>query len=396
MNARGIHSRPQVYDFPVYYTYTPAVPADAADTVSPGLQGSTDAQGNVLAYTIPDDQRLMRFLVLGSEGGTYYATELALTEQNATCVTNLINSGQGEMVVQKVVEVVRDGRAIRINSALLTLAMCCRSSDAKTKAAAYRAVSEVCNIPTHLFKFIQYLESQGKTTGWGRGLRKAVSLWYNRFANNPQRLAVLLTKYRQRDGWTHRDILRLAHMKPVNEIIGFLLRYTVKGLDEAKRYYLEDGRVDSENVRLKQIVRYLDAVEEARRLESLKAKEGDMEVEDDNSAVERLVTLITQFDLLREHLPTSMLKKHVVWQSLLEKMPIMATIRNLPRLTTTGILAIPENVAKIVERLGNKDAIKQSKVSVYICCKCCRNHCSLCVCVCAATTVLVLESIISV
>ena len=59
---------------------------------SPGLQGSTDAQGNVLAFTIPDEQRLMRFLVLGSESGTFYATESALTEQNATCVTNLINS----------------------------------------------------------------------------------------------------------------------------------------------------------------------------------------------------------------------------------------------------------------------------------------------------------------
>ena len=334
---------------------------------SPGLQGSTDAQGNVLAFTIPDEQRLMRFLVLGSESGTFYATESALTEQNATCVTNLINSGHGEMVVEKVVEVMRGGRAIRLNSALLTLAMCCRSTDGKTKTAAYRALSEVCNIPTHLFKFIQYLESQGKTTGWGRGLRKAVSLWYNRFANNPQRLAMLVTKYRQRDGWTHRDILRLAHLKPVNDVIGFILRYTVKGLDEAKRYYLEDGHVDLDNNRMKPIVTYLDAVEEVRRLKPLKAKEGEEKMEEgreeeEDSAVQRAVTLIIRFDLLREHLPSCMLNEQVVWQSLLEKMPIMATIRNLPRLTTIGLLEESENVAKVVKKLGNKEAIKQSKV----------------------------------
>ena len=396
-------------------TWSPDIEYVNGDSgVSPGLQGSTDAQGNVLAFTIPDEQRLMRFLVLGCEGGTYYASESTLTERNATCVTGLIESGHGEMVVQRVVEVVTAGRAIRVNSALLTLAMCCRSADHKTKSAAYRALSDVCNIPTHLFKFIRYMESQGKTTGWGRGLRKAMSQWYNRFATNPQRLAMLVTKYRQRDGWTHRDILRLAHMKPADKVVGFILRYAVKGLGEAKQFYLEDGHVDSADIdaRLKQIAVYLDAVEEARCLEvevpkpkakkrkakddeegeaaeegkekadeggekvdeggeedkgALEKEEG-MEVEvrqeseQDKRAVDRLLTLIFKFDLLREHLHSSMLEKTAVWQSLLEKMPIMATIRNLSKMTAIGLLGVPENVGKIVERLGNKEAIRNSKV----------------------------------
>jgi hypothetical protein len=37
-------------------------------------------------------------------------------------------------------------------------------------------------------------------------------------------LAMALTKYQQRDGWSHRDVLQLAHCKPAG-----LFRYAAKG-----------------------------------------------------------------------------------------------------------------------------------------------------------------------
>jgi hypothetical protein len=55
-----------------------------------------------MAFTLPSEQRLLRFLILGCEGGTYYATEQQLRDQNATCVLELIKNGQGEMVINKV------------------------------------------------------------------------------------------------------------------------------------------------------------------------------------------------------------------------------------------------------------------------------------------------------
>ena len=45
--------------------------------------------------------------------------------------------------------------------------------------------------------------------GWGRALRRAVGGWYA--ARSPESLAYQAVKYRQRDGMTHRDLLRLAH-----------------------------------------------------------------------------------------------------------------------------------------------------------------------------------------
>lgn len=43
-------------------------------------------------------------------------------------------------------------------------------------------------------------------------MRRAVAGWYNDMP--AERLAYQAVKYRQRDGWSHRDALRLAHPDP--------------------------------------------------------------------------------------------------------------------------------------------------------------------------------------
>ena len=51
-----------------------------------------------------------------------------------------------------------------------------------------------------------------KPLGGAGGQRKAVSEWYNRKESGP--LAIAVTKYIQRNGWSHLDLIRLAHIKP--------------------------------------------------------------------------------------------------------------------------------------------------------------------------------------
>ena len=50
---------------------------------------------------------------------------------------------------------------------------------------------------------------------WGRALRKAVADWYNE--KGGMALALAVTKYKQRNGWSHKDLLRLSHLKPSSE-----------------------------------------------------------------------------------------------------------------------------------------------------------------------------------
>ncbi|XP_076467424.1 RNA-binding protein RO60-like [Babylonia areolata] len=342
----------------------------SAVKVPPGSQGSIDSAGNLMAYTITDDQQLMRFLILGTEGGSYYAREQELTSHSVQCVSRLLEAGEGEMVVDRVVEVVSKGRCIRMNTPLLVLALCCRSEDSKTKAAAFRAIMDVCTIPTHLFHFVDLIKlcrDPNHTAGWGRGLRRAVARWYNQFANNPQRLAMLVTKYRQRGGWSHADILRLGHVKPINDAVGFILRYMSKGLQEARDYYLEDGVAGCTGHHLPHLLTYLQAVEEVRHLQAPKRPaEGEgMDLGEEEDVVQRVISLVQQHDLVREHVPTGMLRFAGVWQSLLDKMPLMALMRNLNKITLTGLLDTTSNLDKVVSKLTNKEAVRMSKVHPY-------------------------------
>lgn len=50
--------------------------------------------------------------------------------------------------------------------------------------------------------------------GWGRGWRRVVSDWY--LKKEPMEMSECVTKFRGRYGWTHRDIVRLCHLKSAN------------------------------------------------------------------------------------------------------------------------------------------------------------------------------------
>ena len=61
------------------------------------------------------------------------------------------------------------GRAPRQTPTLHCLALCARSMEAETKAAAYAALPDVCWTPTHLFEFLECAENaSGEATGSGR------------------------------------------------------------------------------------------------------------------------------------------------------------------------------------------------------------------------------------
>lgn len=169
-------------------------------------------------WQVTDMNRLHRFLCFGSEGGTYYIKEQKLGFENAAALLRLIEDGSGCEVVQEIKTFSQEGRAAKQEPILFALAICSQCSDAKTKHAAYKAVPEVCRIPTHLFTFIQFKKDlkEGMKCGiWGRALRKAVADWYN--GKNCMAVALAVTKYKQRNGWRHKDLLRLSHLKPANE-----------------------------------------------------------------------------------------------------------------------------------------------------------------------------------
>jgi 60 kDa SS-A/Ro ribonucleoprotein len=66
--------------------------------------------------------QLKRFLILGSEGGSYYATEAALTVENANHVLACIQD-DGLRVVRETVAISETGRAPKNDPAIFVLAL---------------------------------------------------------------------------------------------------------------------------------------------------------------------------------------------------------------------------------------------------------------------------------
>src|SRR4051794_34486857 len=97
------------------------------------IPGSNQVPNSAGGYIFPVDDwvRLDRFLILGSEGGSYYASEHKLTLENAAAVQRAI-AADGLRAVARIVEISEAGRAPKNDPALFALALCAAAEDAAT------------------------------------------------------------------------------------------------------------------------------------------------------------------------------------------------------------------------------------------------------------------------
>ena len=276
-------------------------------------------------WEIDDWSKLRRFLILGSEGGAYYASERDLTIKNVKAVQALAKS-DGVRLVEEIVAISDSGRAPKNEPALYALAVAISLGDKETKRAAAEALPKVARIGTHLYHFVAYAETM---RGWGRTMRWAVSNWYDR---NPEQLALQAIKYRQRDGWSHRDLLRLAHP-------------TTENKDLAVLYGWMAGKHASENDN--DLSGLVHAFEAAQR--SISPAE--------------TAELVRQYGLPREALLPEHLNSKDVWAAMLEKgMPMHAMTRNLATMTRNGILDSREHRALVLDAFDNQEQITRSRL----------------------------------
>lgn len=191
----------------------------AVGAVSAESNHTQSSTGGGCQWEITDKARLCRFLCYGCEGHVYTAREEEnLSLQTAGALTSMLQEGRGTEVVEEIQKLAREGRAVRPGPSFFALALCSQHSELKTRQAAFKALKDVCRDPVQLFAFIQKKKElkEGMKCGiWGRALRKAVSDWYNE--QDAMSLAAAVTKCKQSEGWSHRDLLRLSHTKPASE-----------------------------------------------------------------------------------------------------------------------------------------------------------------------------------
>lgn len=160
--------------------------------------------GGGYAWEIGPLERLRRFLILGAAGGTFYADERQLASENIANVRAALDSC-GVEAVDEIVEVSRSGRAPSNDEAIYALAIACAHKNREVQTRALDAIPHVARTGYHLFMFCEFVQSQ---RGWGRALKRAVAEWY--LGSTPDKVAYQVVKYRQREGWTHADVLRVS------------------------------------------------------------------------------------------------------------------------------------------------------------------------------------------
>jgi 60 kDa SS-A/Ro ribonucleoprotein len=300
------------------------------DQPIPGTKQVPNSAGGY-AWTVDDWTRLQRFLILGSEGGSYYATERALTAENANAVLRCI-AEDGLRVVQTLSDISVSGRAPKTDPTLFVLALAAARGDEATRKAALEALPRIARTGTHLMHFAAFIDAQ---RGWGRGLRRAVASWYN---DKPARdIAYQALKYQQRDGWSHRDLLRLSHPQPVTDSHRTLYHWITQGWN---------GVGDTPHPD--------EALQQIWALERAKLASNSDEV----------IGLIRDYRLPREAIPTQFLNEPKVWAALLEEMPMTALIRNLATMTRVGLLT-PLSVATRMVNHRLSDEVKLHKARIH-------------------------------
>lgn len=282
-------------------------------------------------WAVDDFSRLRRFLVLGSEGGSYYASERNLTLENVKAVQACV-AADGVRTVNEIVAVSQAGRAPKNDQALFALAYASAKGDDATRAAAYAALPDVARIGTHLFQFLEYRKHFG---GKGRGLRRAVQNWYN--GRKVEQVQYQAIKYRQRNNWTHADALRIAHPVPPNAAYAETYRYIVDRNTDDK-YKLP-------NVLKGTLLEAFEMLQEA--------------AEDPDKAA----FIIAEHKLPREAVPTELLNERIVWEALLQDMPMTALVRNLATMQRHGLLNVgTEWERKVIAQLGDVEALQKSRI----------------------------------
>ena len=326
------------------------------------IPGRTDQVPNAeggYVFQVDKWKMLDRFLILGCEGGSYYATEREATLENTKASLACLRE-DGTRAINRVVEISESGRAPKNDPALFVLAIACSLRQIADKSPgttvdvdgtvrlAYEALPKVARIGTHLFTWAKFVT---QFRGWGRGLRDAVGRWYT--SKTPDRLALQCAKYQQRDGWAHRDLLRLCHVTTRNPVQNAVLRWVTGGMDQMGPLSIKrkdkagQEHTTSYGAVTGQLPAIIESFEAAKRAQS----------------AAEVCKLIRENHLPHECVPTSWQSDPAVLTALLEVMPIGATVRSLAKLTAAGVIAPLSEAAKLVcARVTDPQIIKESRL----------------------------------
>lgn len=271
-------------------------------------------------FQVSDQARLERFLILGVDGGTYHVKEVEHALSNVQFLNDMIERDEAS-VLSTIVDVSVSGRAYKQSPVLFALASVIVHG--RNKQAVKAVFNRVVRTGSHLYEVVNYLNTMG---GWGRAKREIVASWFDKDAD---KLAYQVIKYRQRGGWTMRDVMRKSHPQNVNPAVAdFVLGKEHDGLD------------------IPWAIQGFKLMQKAKS-----AKE-----------VQEILGLHTM--LSWETIPTQFLKDVDVWKRLFANGQLrgQSAVRSIVRLARIGAFKDMRFAAAYAGQLTNSELIEQSRL----------------------------------
>ncbi len=360
-------------------------------------------------WQISDKEQVIRYFIIGSEGGNYYQTPQQVSSQCASCVLRMTRTPDNfKWLCDTIRQVSIEGRAAKQEPTLLALATAivfAPTQDAKQQALAI--VNDCVRIPTHLYMLAgfmtvfssakyQYPQSESvvggrNPHGFGRGIRRVFGDYF--YTRSGSEIAMLLTKYQNREGWTAKDILTLIHIDPkkMKDDGG---RLAIDWVFKTKEEFAEilKAAPSTPTTTLFTAIKEIHAIAERPLIPAINPSLAGLSNYQYAEEITRAVHLINTAGLCREHIPTQFLKNRQIWEALLTSkgvngkgkgMPLTALIRNLGKLTTAEIGIIdpkyvhsqlhtvvggrnPQHYTEyIFHRLTDAQDIKRSRIHPY-------------------------------
>jgi len=267
-------------------------------------------------FAVDDWVRLERFLIMGTEGGTFYVGEKKLTQDNCEAALRCIGV-DGRRVVDMILQISEGGRAKNNDQALFILAMCAKKGDLATRQYANNVLHRVARIGTHLFHYANFIKAFG---GFGSGQVRSIGNWYAK--KEASKLAYQVTKYQQRDSWSHTDLLRLSHQKPPSADHQAIFQWIIKGREKDLPPVTD-------------VPEALHVIWAMERAKELAPAEGSKPTQKN---ISDMVKLILDYRMAHETVPNTFKKTPDIWAALLQHMPPGALVRNMGRLGSLGLL----------------------------------------------------------
>jgi 60 kDa SS-A/Ro ribonucleoprotein len=265
-------------------------------SVTEPIAGTIKNHDGGAVYDIGDLARARRFLIIGSNGGTYYQSERDITRENVDGLRRLIAEKPIEFV-----DLIRDvsvrGLAPKLDPQLFALAMC-TAQPGPARAEAFRLFPVTVRTGSHLLTWARYHKLLGGKVG--RSWRRAVSQWYTERSFDG--LAYQLAKYKQRDGWAQKDLIDMSH--------------ALAGQVGATATTLRWAR--GEKVESAELPKLLTALER------------------EDATAGELIAAGASWEML----PDKAKRKRETWELLLDQnsLPLGAMLRQLPRLTELEVI----------------------------------------------------------